>query len=655
MYDHDAYMLVRDAFLKGVKPDPKIGLYEYSNTYRYLSSTGAIEHGKYDMDRIPCLVEIAELLSPENETQEIYLCKGVQIGSTELGNNALLMYAHLYHRPVMGMLPTKDLATRHAKKKFWSGINASPDIKKFFYPIKNGVQNVSSTLNIKSSGGEIDWLWSESKNNYASSTYQFVLASDIDRYPDDVEGEGDPIVLLKKRMTTAGRSKKFFVESSPTKKGKSKIYAETLNGDQNRLHMHCPRCNEMIYFIKDGFVFDYDRENYTLIGDVKYSCSKCGGLIEDWEKHEMMSPKNGSKLIPLNPNFDNRFRKTIFMPSYYSPFVSWNEIFTEYITALRDVEQKGKHLKMKVWTNTIDASEYDDGTGAKEIDVSIQDLIDKCEEYVKVPNDVVMLSAGVDTQNNRFEATVLGWKNNREKYVIGHFVSGGDPKFKETQEILDYLLFDQLFEREDGKLMNIFCSAMDTGGGRTDTVYEYCRKRKGKPLYAIKGGKSIDDPLVKGVSSVKTKSNKDLSLYVLGVNSGKDDVISDVIDEDSTYLHFPQNIKRYIKGSTKVEKNGVELDMSDEHYFTQLTAESIDENGRWVNKQKLPNEAIDCLVYANAAYKIHRNVLKRNRIMLLDLDSIVSRGIILGLKKEDGEDEIRTKKRRRVISKGIRR
>jgi len=652
MSRNDAYILINDAFFRGVKPDPKMDLYEYSNTYRYLASIGAIEHGKYDMNRISCLIEIAQLLSPSDETQEIYLCKGVQIGSTELGNNALMMYAHLYHRPVMGMLPTKDLATRHAKKKFWSGINASPEIKKFFYPIKNGVANVSSTLNVKSPGGEIDWVWSESKNNYASSTYQFVLASDVDRFPDDVEGEGDPITLLKKRMTTAGRSKKFFVESSPTKKGKSKIYAEVLNGDQNRLHMHCPHCEEMIYFVKDGFIFDYDKEYYTLIGDVKYACNQCGGLIEDWEKHNMMAPVNGAKLIPLNPNFDNRLRKTIFMPSYYSPFTSWNEIFAEYLTALHDVEKKGKHLKMKVWTNTIDASEYDDGTGAKEIDVSLQELLEKREDYVKVPNDVVMLSAGTDTQNNRHETTVLGWVNNREAYVIGHYVVGGDPKFKETQEILDYLLFEQTFEREDGKQMKIFCSTIDTGGGRTDVVYEYCQSRKNRPLYAIKGGKSIDDPLVKGASVAKTKSNRELKLYILGVNSGKDDVISDVIDLDSRYLHFPENVKKYVKGSPVVEKNEVPLDMGDEAYLGQLLVESLDEKGRWINKKQLPNEAIDCLVYAKAAYKIHRNVLKRSGVMLLDLDSLAERKKSVGMV---GETQTIVRRKRRIISKGIRR
>ncbi len=651
MSHNPAYDLIIDAFVSGIRPDPKMDLYEYSNTYRYLSSVGSAEAGKYDMNRISCLIEVAGLLSPNNETQEVYLCKGVQIGSTELANNALMMYAHLYKRSVMGMMPTKDLAIRHAKKKFWTGINASPELRDFFYPIKNGTSNVSSTLNVKSPGGEIDWLWSESKSNYASGTYMFVLASDVDRYPDDVEGEGDPIVLLRKRLTTSGRKKKFFAESSPTKKGKSKIYAEVLNGDQSRLFMHCPHCDEMICFVKDGFVYEYDKEHYTLIGDVKYSCKHCGGLIEDWEKHNMMKPSSGSKLIPTNQNFDNRYRKTIFMPSYYSPFVTWNELFTEYLTALKDVEKKGKHLKMKVWTNTIDASEYDDGTGAKEIDASLHDLLDKREDIQKVPNDVIMLSAGVDTQNNRFEATVLGWKNSREKYLIGQYVVGGDPKFKETQEVLDDFLFEQSFEREDGKEMKIFCATIDTGGGRTDTVYEYCWARKNRPLYAIKGGKSIDDPLVKEASLVKTKTNKDVRLYVLGVNSGKDDVVSDVVDTESRYLHFPHNVKRYAKGSVRVDRDGVPLDMSDEQYFGQFLVESIDENGRWINKQRLPNEALDCLVYANAAYKIHRNVLKRKRKMLLDLDSLSERGSILGLVTEKKP----VMKRRRVLSRGIRR
>lgn len=55
----NAFRLVFDSFHKGIKPDAKMDLYEYSNTYRYLSSKGANEYGRYNMDRIPCLIDIS--------------------------------------------------------------------------------------------------------------------------------------------------------------------------------------------------------------------------------------------------------------------------------------------------------------------------------------------------------------------------------------------------------------------------------------------------------------------------------------------------------------------------------------------------------------------------------------------------------------------
>lgn len=607
--------VVLEAWKNGLKPDPKMDVPEWSNTYRYLSSEGSAQYGKFDISFVPYTVQPARDMSPSSPVQEVYWCKGVQVTVTEMGNNILFCYAHLYPRPMMAVFPTKPLLEDHVESKAWSGVNASPVLRdKVVKPIKQGSKDASSKLRMKCIGCSIRWKWSESKNTYASVTYGLIVASDIDRFPNNVEGEGDPIALLLKRLDTFGATKKFLAESSPTHPSKSKIYAEALNGDQNYYNMHCPHCNEMVAFEKEGFIYDYDKETYELIGEVEYVCPKNGCVIKEYQKTEMMALENGARWIPRNPNYRNKLRKTYFLPTYYSPFKSWLECFREYLVALKDKEKYGKHDKIKVWYNTVDGSVYDDGS-EREVETTVDKLLQRREEYTKVPSDVVLLSAGVDTQGNRFEVSVYGWVNEREKYLIAHYIVAGDPKSIKTQKRLDKLLFTKFFETQEGGEMKIFCSAIDTGGegASTQAVYSYILKRyKKNKIFAIKGGKNIDDPLVKDPSTVTTKRNKSLKLYILGVNSGKDDVLSDIEERYETrYIHFPHDIQHFYDGVT------MEHDMSDQSFLQQFLEEKQDEDGRWKNEHKRRNEALDCAVYAMAAVKCVKG---------LDLDKLAKLG-----------------------------
>lgn len=588
--------IVLSAWIEGLKPDKKMDIYEWSNNYRFLSSEGASEHGKYNMERMPYLIEIAKELSPSSETQYVFVCKGVQLGFTELGNNMLFTYADLYPCPILMVFPVKSLLKQHLDNKFWSGIKSTPKLKDKIKPVKQGATDSSSTTFIKFDGGSIVCAWSESKSTFASGSYRVAMLSDIDRFPDNVGGEGDTVTLAMKRLNSFMSNRKFFAESSPTKKKSSKIYTEVKNGDQRRYFMNCKECGEPFTFLENGFVYEYDDKNFLLKGDVGFACPHCGVVMSEYEKFEMMKLKNGARWIATNKEFNNVVRKTYFIGAYYSPFLSWNEIFQEYLDALADKERTGRTHKMKVWYNTLDGTTYDADDKDKKINVDIEDLMERREDYTNIPLDVICLSAGVDTQGDRFEVTIVGWKNSREKYIIAHIVINGDPKDVQTQANLDKVLFENSYPCDGGGAMKIFCSAIDTGGNKTDYVYEYVRQRAKRGIFAIKGGKSIDDPLVKTFSDVMTKKNKSLKLWILGVNSGKDEIIEDIKESFGIrYLHFPKYIRKLFVEEEKLD---------DEGYFEQLIAETQNSEGRWVNEFRRRNEALDCLIYAVASVKI---------------------------------------------------
>lgn len=592
--------IVYSAWRDGLRPDPIMDIGEWSNTYRYLSMEGAAEYGKYDIERMPYLKKPARSLSPQSKVQYVYVCKAVQLGFTELGNNALFTYADLYPCPMVMIMPTRDLLKKHLEAKFWSGIKTTPRISNKIEERKQGAIDASSTTYAKFPGGYISGVWSESKSSFASGSYLFVYMSDVDRFPDDVGGEGDTVALAENRANSFGHRRKIYGESSPTKKRNSKIYAEAMNGDRQYYFMRCPHCSEMIYFNKDYFV--YEEKDYNLLGDVKYTCKHCGVLIEEWQKIEMMKTENGADWIATNLEWVNPLRETYFINSFYSPFISWNEIIEKYLDAKKDQKNKGKSHKLKVWYNTYYGTIYEDEADAMEhLDLEIDDLMNRREKYTKIPKNTVLLSAGVDTQGNRFEISIIAWIDSREKYIVSHYIISGDPADITTQKKLDKLLFDTFFEVEGGGEMKVFCSTIDTGGNKTNHIYEYVRRRPKRNLYAIKGGKSIDDPIVKDTGSiVATKKNKKLKLYILGVNSAKDEIYEDIKESfGNRYIHFPQNIIKYFD-SAPIKDAAI----SDEDYFSQLLAESCDSSGRWVNINRARNEAVDTIVYGIAAPKI---------------------------------------------------
>ncbi len=65
---------------------------------------------------------------------------------------------------------------------------------------------------------------------------------EIDGYPGDVEGEGDPILLAERRSATFARRRKVLLVSTPTIKGTSRIQREFEASDQRYFFVPCPHC-----------------------------------------------------------------------------------------------------------------------------------------------------------------------------------------------------------------------------------------------------------------------------------------------------------------------------------------------------------------------------------------------------------------------------
>ena len=222
------------------------------------------------------------------------------------------------------------------------------------------------------------------------------------------------------------------------------------------------------------------------------------------------------------------------------------------------------------------------------------ELFNRREEYeADVPDEVKVLTAAVDVQDDRFEIEVIGWGNGKESWGIQYHQLYGDlSQPKVWWELDEYL--SRTWEKGDGRKFTIMCTCIDSGGHFTQEVYKFTKPREARRIYAIKGKGELNGQYVSLIAGyTRTKLDKAL-LINLGVNDGKARVMSNlkITERGPNYCHFPDG-KGY-----------------NQKYFEGLTAEKLETRYKqgvayqvW-KKIRSRNEPLDLRVYNIAALEI---------------------------------------------------
>lgn len=593
---------------KILAPPPDLTVSEWADLYRRLSSESSAEPGQWRTDRAPYQRKIMdEINNPETET--IVIMSSAQVGKTEIILNAIGYFIDYDPSPIMVMQPTVDMAKTFSKTRLAPMIRDTPVLKAKVSDAKS--RDSGNTILEKTfPGGVVVMVGANSPASLASRPIRVLLADEVDRFPTSAGTEGDPLSLAEKRTTTFYNRKKIFV-STPTIKGVSRIEKEFENSTKEHWNLPCPSCGEYQPLTWSQIKFEYDKERRRVY-HVDHVCKHCGAL------HTEMEWKAGEgKWIAENPKSK---AKGFHLNEFASPWKRWEEICEDFLEA-----KKNGIESLKVWVNTSLGEPWEE----KGDRIEAEELLARREEYgCEVPNDVLVLTAGVDVQDNRLEYEIVGWGPGKESWGIKYGVIMGDPGQEFVWNSLDNVLFAD-YKRKDGTILKIMSTCVDSGGHHTQSVYKYCREREYNRVWAIKGiGGS-------GHSFIKRPNRRDqdgIWLFTIGVDVGKDLIVSRLKAEpkQNGYCHFP----------LEPEKG------YDEYYFKGLTAEhrvTRYKNGRPVIKWELRssstrNEPFDLRNYATAALEILNPNLDMIKAQL------------------DGEYQKpirKVKRRRRIISKGI--
>jgi len=569
-------------FFKYLPARIDLNVSDWSDEFRILNQKSSSESGAWRTSRTPYLKAIMDDLSDHSDVQRVSFMKGAQIGGTEAGNNWIGYLIHHAPGACMVVQPTVDMGKRWSKQRIAPMIE---DMECLQEKIKDSRSRDSGNtlLSKEFDGGIMIVSGANSASGLRSMPVKNLMLDEVDAYPLDVDGEGDPVELAINRTKTFAR-KKIFELSTPTTKGTSRIEKGFNEGDQRHYYMPCPHCDENITFEFKNLHWLKDDNGYHQPETVRYTCTHNGCLIEEHHKTKMMA--QGNWVVEGVPNDKHHSYQ---INSLYSPigWESWQDIVDKFLKAKNDINL------LKTFTNTIEGLPFEEH-GDK---VDHHSLMDRAEDYPLrvVPMGGLLLTAGVDTQDNRFEITTYAHGINNQMWVVDYHVVYGSPAQQDVwMQLDDYLKTP--FPHAAGCELMLQAVAIDSGGHFTQEVYDFCRLRKNRKIIAIKGATTKGKPIISKPSKVdvniKGKVVKQgAEVWIVGVDSAKSTIYGRLKIEDADadgYIHFSKALA--------------------EPFYKQLTSEKLRSRyvkGFLVTEWFLPsgtrNEVLDCTGYALAA------------------------------------------------------
>ena len=568
---------------KGMAPPEDCTVTEWAERKRRLSAEASAEPGPWRTERTPYLREIMDCFT-DPRVRHIVTVAASQVGKSELINNLIGYIIDQDPGSILFVHPTTIDAKEYSKLRIAPMLRDCPTLaSKVAAPKSRDSGN--TVLQKTYPGGILTMCGSTEAHSLASKPIRYVFGDERDRWATTAGNEGDPWDLAMARQTTFYNAKAVEV-STPTIKNASAIEAAYYTGSMERWKSQCPHCGEYNEIRWKDIRFEYNESEVNKKKTFKvtkafYICPTCGCVSTE---HEMKHQP--ARWEAENP--DANGTRSFWLNAFVSSWATWESIVLKYLQAI------GSTRKLQVVYNTCFGEPWEDRGDMQDED----SLMSRREEYAaELPDGVLVLTCGVDTQDDRLEYEIVGHGHFGETWGIKTGIIMGRPDDPETWAMLDDAI-DHVYRFEDEKGLKVSMTFVDEGGHFTQEVRNQCRSRIGKKVFCIKGRGGPDIPYTSPPKKMKIVVHQrqigTCWQYQLGVDAGKQIIMDNLAVQTpgSKYCHFPKR-DDYGPG-----------------YFTGLLSEHLvyhaDRKQPW-SWEKLPgherNERLDCRNYALAAFK----------------------------------------------------
>lgn len=572
-----AIEIVSAAFARGLEPDPNMAVDEWADAYMIIpKSSGANEYGKYRTSRTPHGREVMRALSDNHPCKRVVLMGASQMLKTQVGLNWFGASVHQSPSNFLWILPTGKLQ-RRTSSRIAKTIEAVPELRERVAPPRSR-DSVNTTDTKEYIGGALTIVTAGAAANLSELPARRVLFDEVDRAQANVGGEGDPVKLAEARQTTFERNRKSYFPSSPTIEGESIIEGLYEKGTKREALADCVHCGHAQPLV-------FERLRLSIDGKAaEYPCVECGAVHYERDKGLMFQRGAWADGVAGDGETESFTINAMFAPYGW---LSWMALLNEYAEAKKKLEQGNEELMItfyntrlaRVWARAKEKTKH-------------EDLMARAEAYKlgTVPAEGLVLTASIDTQNDRLELKVVAWGEGLEAWVVDYQVIDGDPADDATWAKAEEALQTR-YRHAGGERLAIQAAFVDSGGSHTQSVYNFTYDLRRQHVYAIKGASKPNRPIISAKPTIVDIDSKGKvekrggKLWFVGTDTAKDHLASRwKLASGPGAIHFPQGL--------------------DESYYKQLTAEyrvTVFKRGRkvsvWDIKPGDRNEALDLMVY----------------------------------------------------------
>jgi phage terminase large subunit GpA-like protein len=278
---------VESAWKRGLAPDPILTVDDWANRHRMLSSVASAEPGRWSTSRTPYLAEVMASLSATSRFERVVFMAGGQVGKTECGLNWVGYVIHHAPGPMLLVQPTVEGAKRVSKQRVDALIEASPELAS---RVKDPRSRDSGNTQLMKEfpGGVLIMTGANSAVGLRSMPVRYLFLDEVDGYPGDADGEGDPVALAVQRAATFV-NRKVYLCSTPTLKGFSRIEAAYLESDQRVFEVPCDHCG-----VRSQIQWRDIKWPTGKMADAAWHCPACDGIHPEYRKPALLANGRGT-------------------------------------------------------------------------------------------------------------------------------------------------------------------------------------------------------------------------------------------------------------------------------------------------------------------------------------------------------------------------
>jgi len=545
--DNRAERKLLGTLLEIFKIPKKMGTLAWAVTNRIMTSTESSIVGKFTNNATPYMEFIYDCID-NPDIPVIVATKSAQIGWSELTNNALGKWIHTDPSKIIMAFPRLASARNYSREKikpFFSGTKVLREI------INQNVAKESFNY-FEFPNGFLKLITAGSVGEMKSSSIPRIIIEEPDDLKADVNGQGDSLdIVIERQKTIPTRRKKLIYGGTPTDKDFSKVEDAYKKSNQMVFKPECHHCNSLhelnfsnLYEdeYQDRFIDEiYGKKNPS---SAYYLCPHCElpWTFEEKKQNILNGMKYGNKGWHSNkPHITDiyGFAFNELLSSFQAS--EYKELSKKRVLAEIELA-KGNEGKMKSFTNNNMGKAYASGSSAMEAE-DMKLLRSNYPEHI-VPMEGLVLTAGIDVQDNRFAIVIRAWGRNNCSWLVSWMEIFGDVKNQDSfiwQELTDKTVLAEI-PHASGKPLRIAAISIDSGDN-TELVYKWVLRMQelNSQVFATKGVRDLrwsDDEIYREPSNVEIDRDKQLrkslaetmgvSIFPLGAHKAHTEVLNRV-------------------------------------------------------------------------------------------------------------------------------